>query len=212
MILDAEKIRALRVEWLDDFVDLRPEWSQAVAASASAGATSLSLSGLASSGTLRAGAAFELAFNGAVTRYVTTADAAISSGAATVKIAPALAAAIGSATPVRPEPRKKSLYNKRTGRLFFSDEDLEAYADRAMSIKGRAIRSSDDPDRALFRAVRFYAWEAMLSADEYLSAVLADDGRGNAAKILEQKRALHVEDESIVFDAEMGPQTLRLER
>lgn len=212
MILDAEKIRALRVEWLDDFVDLRPEWGQAVAASASAGASSLSLTGAAASGTLRSGTAFELAHNGSLWRYILTADATLSSGAATVAIAPPLAAAIPSATVIRPEPRKKSLYNKRTGRLFFSDEDLEAYAERAMSQKGRAIRSADDPDRALFRAVRFYAWETMLSSDEYLSAVLADDERSNAAKILEQKKALHAEDESIVFDAEQGPQMLWLER
>lgn len=212
MILDAAKIRALRVEWLDDFVDLRPEWGQAVAAAASAGATSLSLSGLAASGTLRAGTSFELAHNGALTRYALTADAVIATGAATAKIAPALPAAIAAGTAIRPEPRRKSLYNKRTGRLFFSDEELEDYADRAMSMKGRAIRAADDPERALFRAVRFYAFETMLASSEFLSAILADDERGNAAKVLEQMKALHAEDESIVFDAEMGPQTLRLTR
>ena len=132
MILDAEKIRALRVEWLDDFVDLRPEWGQAVAASASAGASSLSLTGAAASGTLRSGTAFELAHNGSLWRYILTADATLSSGAATVAIAPPLAAAIPSAVDAELEALGMALYGARIPASGYEHEGFAEYVARTL--------------------------------------------------------------------------------
>lgn len=182
---------------------MRPEWGTALAAAASAGAASLSLTGLGV-GTLRAGTTFRLDHNGNIQTYTLIEDAEPTAGAATVQIAPVLVAPVVANTAVVPDARKKSLFNKRTGRLFFTDGDLQDHARRAMSVKGRVIRQADDADLMLFRATRYYAWTGMLSSDEYLAAVLMNDERGTAAKLIEAKRAVLAEDAAIVFDEETG--------
>lgn len=211
LLTDAQ-IQTLRVEWLDDFIDLRAQWGTALAGSGAKGSQSLALSGLASVGTLRAGTQIHISQNGQVNDYYLTTDALITSGAATISFTPPLTGIVVSGTKVIPEPRRRSLYNKRTGRLFFSDPDLQDYADRAMRLRGRLVRSADDPDSMFFRAIRYYAWSAMLSSDEYLNAVLANDGGGSGKILIDAKRALLAEDYGIIFTDQVGPQNVSFVR
>jgi hypothetical protein len=203
-LLTADQIQTLRVEWLDDYIDLRPEWGTPLAASASKGAAALTLSGLASTGTLRSGTRFGLVHNGQAMAYYLTADATITAGAATIAFGPPLIAAVLSNAPVTPEPRYKSLYNKRTGRLFWSDPDLQDLADRVSRLRARFIRSADDPDLMLFRAIRYYGWTAMLSSDEFLL--------GTDKSVVAAKQAQVAQDHGIIFADQTGPQNVRFVR
>ena len=197
---------------MDDFIDLRPEWGTAtVSSDASAGALTLAVSGLGS-GTLRSGTTFTLDHNGNFQTYTLLTDTVPSAGAAVLPIAPPLVAPVSAGVAVTPESRKKSLYNKRTGRLFFSDADLQYHAQHAMKVKGRWIRQSENSDVALFRAVRFFGWTAMLSSDEYLAAILMNDERGTAAKLIDAKKKLLDEDEGIVFAEEAGASIVYLSK
>jgi len=213
-ILKADEIRLLRTEWLDDLVDQRPEWgANPLAESASLGALTLSLSGLTASATLTAGTAFTLLHNGRSMTYYLSADASVTpDGLTTISFAPALIADVITDTPVKPDERRRSLFNKRVGRQFFSDADLQDYAKRAMTQRGAAIESSDEPKQMWFRAIRYYAWTMMLASDEYQIAVLANDERGTNAKLLESKRALLLEDADIVFGDRMGGLCVGIDR
>lgn len=202
-LLTDEQIQILR-RWLDDLIDLMPQWGTPVAASASKGAQALSLTGLAFTGTLRSGTAFGLVHNGQAARYYLTADATIATGAATISFTPPLVGAVLANAKVTPEPRQKSLYNKRTGRQFFSDPELQELAARAMSLRGRFIRSADDPDNALYRAIRYYGWTAMLPSDEYLS--------GADKALVDKKLALVAQDSAIIFSDQVGPQNVSFTR
>ena len=210
-LLTADQIQTLRVEWLDDYIDLRPQWGTPVAAAASKGAQALALSGLASVGTLQSGTRIRLVHNGQSVDYFLTADSAISSGTATIAFAPPLIAGVLSGAKVVPEPRQRSLYNKRTGRLFFSDQDLLELADRAAKLRGRFIRSADDPDGALFRVIRYYGWTSMRSSDEFLNAVLAD-GAAAGKNLIDAKGTQLAEDAQIIFYDQTGPQNVRFVR
>jgi hypothetical protein len=181
-----------------------PQWGTPVAAAAAKGAQTLALTGLAATGTLRSGTCFGLIHNGQAARYYLTVDAEITTGAATIDFGPPLVGAVLEGAKVVPEPRQKSLYNKRTGRLFFSDPELQDLAARAMSLRGRFIRSADDPDNALFRAIRYYGWTAMLSSDEYLS--------GADKTLVDKKLALQVQDAAIIFSDQVGPQNVSFVR
>jgi len=181
-----------------------PQWGTPVAAAAAKGAQALALTGLAATGTLRSGTRFRLVHNGQAADYYLTADAEITSGAAAIAFGPPLVGAVLVGAKVVPEPRRKSLYNKRTGRLFFSDPELQDLAARAMSLRGRFIRSADDPDNAFFRSIRYYGWTAMLSSDEYLI------GQDKAA--LDQKTRLMAQDSSIIFSDQVGPQNVSFVR
>lgn len=203
-LLTDEQIQILRREWLDDFIDLMPQWGTPVAAAANKGAQALTLSGLASVGTLRSGTRFRLYHNGQAADYYLTADALIAAGAAAITFGPPLVGAVLVGAKVIPEPRQKSLYNKRTGRLFFSDPELQDLAARAMSLRGRFIRSADDPDNALFRSIRYYGWTAMTSSDEYLS--------GADKTLMDKKMALQAQDAAIIFSDQVGPTNVSFTR
>ena len=215
-ILTEEQITALRVEWLDDFIDLRPQWGTPVVASpgAAKGAQELGLSGLAAAGTLRAGTRFQLSHNGQAAYYSLRADAEITSGAASAEIGPPLISAVLAGARVQPEPRLKSLYNKRTGRLFFSDEDLQSLADRVIRLRGVAVNSADDRTSMLFRGVRYYGWTAMLASDEYLTAILSNETgtTGSSKALLDQKQKTLQTDGVIFLGDEVGAGTVRFVR
>jgi hypothetical protein len=208
-LLTDDQIQTLRREWLDDYIDLLPQWGTPVAAVASKGAQTLALTGLASVGTLQSGTRFRLYHNGQAVDYYLTADALITTGAATIVFTPPLVGAVLSNAKVTPEPRRKSLYNKRTGRLFFSDPELQNLADRVQRLRGAFVRGADDPDSATFRSIRYYGWTAMLSSDEYLNAVLAD-GANKAA--VDAKRAQISQDSAIIFRDQIGPQNVSFVR
>jgi hypothetical protein len=179
---------------------------------AQAGATSFPVSGLAASGTLKTGTRFDIAHSGNYKEYVLTADAVIASGAATLKPSPALLATVTAGQALIVQPWRKSLYNKRSTKgLFFSDADLQDFARQARSTRGHWITTQRDIRVALFRAIRFYAWSAMLSSDEYLSAVLSDN-TGAGIKVLEAKRTLLAEDEAIVFRIDDARSVVELRR
>lgn len=203
LLTDAQ-IQTLRREWLDDYIDLMPQWGTPVAAAANKGAQALALSGLASVGTLRSGTRFRLYHNGQAADYYLTADASITTGSATIAFGPPLVGAVIEGARVTPEPRQKSLYNKRTGRLFFSDLELQGLAARATSLRGRFIRSADDPENAFFRSIRYYAWTAMLSSDEYLS--------GADKTLVDKRLTLQAQDYAIVFSDQVGPQNVSFVR
>ena len=212
-LLNADQIQTLRVEWIDDFIDLRPQWGTPISGAASKGDVSLTLTGLASVGTLQAGTRFGMTVNGQAMMYSLTVDALISSGSATIAFTPPLLADVLNGTSVIPEPRQKSLYNKRTGRLYFTDPELQDLAERAMRLRARAIRSADDPDSMFFRAIRYYAWTAMLSSDEWLNAILSGtDFTGANTLLAAQKQTVVVQDAAIVFYDQTGPQNVRFVR
>ncbi len=213
--LTSVQLEALRKEWLVDYVDQHPEWgtSPTVQTSAAAGAATLSLTGLGL-GTINVGCGFyHLAGGVQRPRYTVTLSIPIVAGAAVVSISPLLQVAATAGDRVEVEWMLRSVFNKRTRRQFFSDDRLQGFCQRAWDTYGERIASSPDPQRTLYKVIRTFAYDEMLAGgSEFLSAVLADDVRGNGARLLDRMVADRDKDLSDLNTGNRGHRTVFLEK
>lgn len=179
-ILNAAQIDELRRLWICDHVDNRLEWGTAPAASASAaaGATSVAIDGLAANGVLTAGTQFRV-FHSSEGDYRTCTLAASvtanGSGAATVTLVSGLSFAVADNDRVFPVVDQASTFNKRAGREYFSDDDIQTHAERALKLWGVTIAQSADPDEALLRAVAARCLRQMVNDPGFAEALYTGD-------------------------------------
>ena len=184
MALTADQILTLRKSVIGDFIsDRPPEWGSAsvVRVSASVGAATLGLSGLGA-GVIARGTDFTH-FGAGIRRdsYSVSDSVTITAGNADVPIRPLLLAPAAAGEVVVPDPIRKSKYNMRAGRLFFSDLDLQDMADQADVRWTRRIAGARDVQEALFWGIELLALERMLTTGSgFVDALLEDDARGNA--------------------------------
>lgn len=197
-ILTAADIAELRREWVvDDFEDA-PEWgapgAAKVGAVASAGALSLSLSGLGA-GVLSRGARFSITAGGLSAEYAVHDDATVTAGAATVTLDRPLIYAVAQNDPVSLLREEIGMVARVFKRRQFSDVDLENFARRAEERWGVAIHGARDKRSALYSAVAVLAIDAKIASPVHYSAVIgheAQDGGQSFLAGLEKARARYL--------------------
>ena len=213
--LTAAQIEILRKEYLADYVDQHPEWGTApnVASTGAVGDDHIHLRALGV-GTINAGTRF-VHVAGGVRRdsYAVTMSIPIVANAATVFISPLLIAPAVASERIEVEPILKSDFNRHTRRQFFDDTQLRAFAVRAWDTYGERIAGAPDPVRTLYKIIRTYAYDEMLSGGSaFVAALLANDSRGNGARLLDRMVADRERDLADLNTGNRGHQMVFLER
>ena len=211
-LLTAAQLLKLRKVWLVDFVDQHTEWGAAptVASGASAGAGSLALTALGA-GTIATGTFFKVGSSGSWRDYVVAADVAIVATAATVTFRPVLAYAALVGDVVRVKADLRSLYNRETGREYFTDTDLQDLATRAMQWRAREIRLADDPEECHLKATAILGLRQQVT-DPGFRSVLTERDAGDAQRTLDKLAEMARQYEAEISPREFGAHTITLVR
>jgi len=218
MALTDEQIRTIRKDWIDDYVDLHPEWgiSPTVRVSASVGSATLSLTSLGV-GTINRGTPFD--HLGAGIRrdtYTVMESVAIAAGNAVVSIQPLLATAATAGETVKPQPIYKSAYNRQNSKgiaLLFSDADIQDMADEADRRWTRNISGANDIERRLLEGIELLAIDRKLrSGSGFRQALKADDQRNTFQLEIADLNARAKELHAILDTDQKGPRFGRLFR
>lgn len=212
-LLSAAQISTLRSDWIKDEVDTRPEWGSApTIGSASAGAASATFSNLGI-GTIRKGTEFTITHGNRSQTYHVRADAVIATASAVLSFSPGLAAATSSGTYVYPRDLRRSIYNRKSGQVFFSDEELLRISDIVEQKRGSWIYAQDNPSEARFRCIRIECFRRYLASDEWQKVIIAgEQGTATSDKVVASLQAQLTDDERIVEADERGPRNIRFVR
>lgn len=183
-LLSASDISTLRgPDWVADEIDSHTEWgavgSANVKTAAAAGASTLALQGLATTGTLTARTTFAVVSGSTREEYQLAADATIAAGSATVSLLRPLVYAARVSDRVEVRAFKRSSYNRQTSEEFFADADLEAFATRAEKRWARLFADADDPQSTRYLAITCLALQAMRDSTRYVDSVYEQKGNDN---------------------------------
>lgn len=180
-LLSAAQLASFRKTFFPDEVDLHEEWGTAPAASASGsiGASTLAVDGL-QSGTglvLTKGTRFRISSAGLWRTYALVSDVAVSTdtGTATLSFSPVLNVTVADNDRIVPIPELRSDYNRKTGKQYLSDDDVQALATRAVQWKGLEISESDDPATAILQATAVLAIKQAIADTGFRSVIYSGD-------------------------------------
>lgn len=214
MSLNAVQIRTLRTLWISDEIDLHPEFLEGttVKTTATAGTVSVTLTGLGT-GSIAKGSRLLFEVSNRKDAYSVTGTVSIVTNEATVTLSPALISDIPSGTSVSAVPFYRSVFNRATRRLFFSDEELQSLASLAETKWHSRIATAADFETMLFRAIRLLANEQKLAeGSEYLSCLIAEDPNRGAGPGITHLQELVKEDRAVLEARTYGPQNISVWR
>lgn len=176
-ILTAAQILALRTGWINDHVDLRLEWGSAPAVngSAAAGASSLPVDGLTTTGVIKADTVFEVYSDGEWVFQKVAADVTAVAGAATLTLTSPLRLAAQDNDPVRVKPLFRSAYNKRRREEYLTDDQIQTHAEMAKRLYAVQIADAVDREEALFKATAIRCVEQMVNDPGFAEVLYMGD-------------------------------------